>query len=289
MKFILLAVITFINLVAFDAFITPSELKNSLNNKELIILDVDTKEIYKAGHIKNALHVDMSKFTDIQNRWLMASSEEIEYELSQLGLNSDSYVVIYTHNTEKSILNSSYLALALIRGGFENLSILDGGYMSWIFEYEFLVSSEANYPENDGNIKLNERNIIVDLDYVKSYISKLAMLDARSTMEYFGVEKSQGIKAIGHIPKAKSSYYKNNFLKDGTLRDKEEIEQIYINGLELQQEDEIVVYGDTIFSASMEWYILYKYLNFKNTKIYEKSFMEWGNLGDSSITRFKWE
>ncbi len=289
MKYIILAIITYINLVAFDAFITPDELKNSLNNKDLIILDVDTKEIYKAGHIKNAIHVDVSDFTDIQNPLLMATSEKREYELSKLGINSNSYVVIYSHNTEHSVLNSSFLALVLIQGGFESVSILNGGYMAWIFEYEFLVSSESYYPQNDGNIKLNDKNFIVDLDYIKNNISKLVILDARSTMEYFGVEKSQGIKAVGHISKARSSYYKDKFLKDGTLRDKQEIEQIYINGHELQHKDEIVVYANTIFSASMEWYILYKYLNFKNTMIYEKSFMQWGNLEDSSVTRFKWE
>lgn len=289
MKYILLAIITFINLVAFDAFITPSELKNSLNNKKLVILDVDTKEIYKAGHIKNAIHVDISLFRDIKEPLRMAPREKVESELRSLGINSDSFVVIYSRNSEKSILNSSFLALALIQGGFESLTILNGGYMAWVFENEFLVSSEPNYAKNDGDITLSSRNILVDLEYIKNNISKVTLLDARSPMEYFGVEKSKNINAIGHIPHAKSSYYKDNFLKDSTLREREELEQIYIEGHELQEDDEIVVYGDTIFPASMEWYILYKHLNFKKTKIYEKSFMEWGNLEDSSVRRFKWE
>lgn len=289
MKFFLLSILTFINVVAFDAFITPSELKNSLDSKGLIILDVATKKIYKTGHIKNAIHADISKFIDNQKQPLIASKEKMQNELRNLGINSDSHVVLYSHNTESSVLNSSYLALALIQGGFENVSILNGGYMAWVFECELLVSSKPSYPKNDGNMVLHNTNIIVDLDYVKHNISKLKILDARSTMEYFGVEKSHGINTIGHIPKAISSYYKDKFLKDGTLRDKKEIEQIYIEGYELQRDNEIIVYGDTLFSASMEWYILYKYLNFKNTKVYEKSFMEWGNLEDSSVTRFKWE
>jgi len=289
MKFFLLSIITFIHLVAFDAFITPSKLKDSFENKKLIILDVTTKEIYKTGHIKNAIHADISLFRDIKEPSLLAPKEKIEQELKKLGLNSDSLVVIYSRNSEQSILSSSFLALVLIQGGFENISILNGGYMAWVFENEFLVSSEPSYAQNDGNVTLTKTNILVDLEYLKNNTSKIMLLDARSPMEYFGVEKSKDINAIGHIPHAKSSYYKDKFLKDNTLREKEELEQIYIEGHELQPEDEIIVYGDTIYSASMEWYILYKHLNFKNAKLYEKSFIEWGNLDNAAVTRFKWE
>ena len=289
MKFTLLILFTFINLFALDAFITPSELKNSLNNKELIILDLSTKEIYKAGHIKNAVHVDISNFIDEKKPWLMASQQKMEYALQGLGINSDSHVVIYSHHKEDTTLHASYIALILIQGGFERVSILDGGYLAWVFEHEFFVSTEASYPKNDGDIKLHNTNIIVDLDYIKKNISNFTLLDSRSTMEYFGTKKSKDISAIGHIPKAKSSYFKDKFLTDGTLREKSEIEQIYIDGHELKKESEIVIYGESIFSASTEWYILYKYLDFKNTKIYGQSFMEWGNLEESKITRFKWE
>ncbi len=81
----------------------------------------------------------------------------------------------------------------------------------------------------------------------------------------------------------------DKFLRDGTLREQKELDEIYIYGHELKISDEVIVYGDTVFSASMEFYILYKQMGFKNAKLYEASLLEWGNALDLPITRFKWE
>ena len=94
---------------------------------------------------------------------------------------------------------------------------------------------------------------------------------------------------MGHISTAKSSYYKDKFLYDGTIRYMTELEEIFIKGHELNIEDDIIVYGESALSASMNWYILYKYMGFKNIKIYEASLLEWGNYPDLPMTRFKWE
>ena len=289
MRFFLFLIVTFVHLLASNAFITPDELKNDFGREDVVLLDVSPKEVYKAGHIKNALHVTLSDFTDMEKPWLLAPLEKRESTLKNLGIDSNSTVVIYSHNGENSLLRTSFLAFVLLEGGFENVSILEGGYMAWVFEYEFLVTSEFAFALHKGDVKLKKTDIIVDMDFLKNTTSSVTLLDARSPMEYFGVEKSKDIQAIGHIPHAKSSHYKDKFLRDGLLRDEKEIAQIYVQGHGLQPDDAIVVYADTIFAASMEWYILYKHLNFKNTKMYEKSFMEWGNENNTSVTRFKWE
>lgn len=291
MSKILVLILTFLNLSAFDAFISPNALKKSLTNDNLIIVDVGSLALYKQSHIKNAIHLDLTDFSKKKdNYFTINTSDEIQKLLTNFGVNSNSDIVIYSHNTDKGVLNSSYLALTLITNGFERVSILDGGYMAWIFEYERFTSSTKTTPQEDGNFTVSfNHNILVDLEYVKQNLYKKTILDSRSPTHYFGTARSKNIKNIGHIQSASSSYYKNNFLTDGTLREMNELDSIYINGHEIAQNHEVIVYGTNIYEASMNWYILYKHMNIKNTKIYEASLTEWGNNPELPMTRFKWE
>jgi thiosulfate/3-mercaptopyruvate sulfurtransferase len=234
----------------------------------------------------------VTKFIKKENNpyLLMNSTEIIQKELRNLGVNQDSKIVIYDHNTKKSILNSSYLAFILLYSGFENVSILDGGYMAWVFENELLTSSIKQDAKEEGNFIVNVNpKLIASLENVRQNLASAIMLDARTPQEYYATERSKNIERIGHISYAKSSHYKDKFLRDNTLRNKQELDEIYIYGHGIKQNDEIIVYGDNVFTASMEFYILYKHMGFKNTKLYEASLLEWGNSLDLPMTRFKWE
>ncbi len=208
--------------------------------------------------------------------------------MSDLGIDNDSKVVIYGRNTDADIKNSSYLAYILISNGFQNVSLLDGGYMSWVFEYDLLVNKVDSEADDEGNIKLIPQNISVDAKYIKDNIPNLTLIDAREAPYYFGTKMVKNINMQGHIQNAKSSSYKDKFLKDGTIRPDDELEDIYLNGLELNKDDEIVVYGESVYDAVVEWYIIYQKMGFKNAKLYEKSLLEYDALKYKSI-RFKWE
>ncbi|MBU0721772.1 thiosulfate sulfurtransferase [bacterium] len=283
MKHISLLLLLFVYAFSYDAFIKPQELKTLLQNKELIILDVGSRESYKKSHIQNAVHVDVSKFSN-------KSTYSLQSSLRKLGINFDSHIVLYSHNTQKGFLNSSYFAYLCMSHGFENISILDGGYMAWLFENELLTSNIPSFAKKYGNVELKKNSsFFVDSDYLQSALGKVSILDSRSPRHYYGVEKSDSIKAVGHIPHAKSSFYKDKFFTDETLKPTSQLHEIFISGHGLQSDDEIIVYGADIFDASMNWYILYKYMGFKNTKIYEASFFEWGNNSGLPVTRYKWE
>ena len=277
---------------SLKAFISPFELRSMLNYTNTIVLDVDDKDIYKKGHIDGAIHVDILTYiTRERNPYkLMKSDSIIKNKIIDLGINKDSNVIIYSHNTKSGILNSSYFALILITFGFENVSILDGGYMAWVFENERLVSAKASHPNSEGNfIPSKNHDMIVDEKYVLDNISKATLIDARESKYYYGTHKSKQVEDFGHISGAKSSYYGDKFLIDGVLRQKNELEDIYLNGLNLNKDDEIIVYADNVFGASMEWYILYKVMGFKRAKIYEASLLEFFDSPDNPRIRFKWE
>ena len=166
MKYLLLSILLVINTYAYDAFISASELKANLDDPKLIILDVNSKESYDTSHIQNALHVDVTKFASKEeNISSLLSSIWTQRRLKKLGIQKDSNVVIYARNSQQ--LNASYFAMILVLSGFENISILDGGYMTWTFKYNRLVSSEKSDPKSDDSyeIKFNN-NILVNTNYV---------------------------------------------------------------------------------------------------------------------------
>ena len=75
---------------------------------------------------------------------------------------------------------------------------------------------------------------------------------------------------MGHVKNAKNYYYRDGFSDDLTI--KHDIEQNFISELGLQKSQEVIVYGETIFTSSMNWYILYKKFGFANAKIYPEPF-----------------
>jgi thiosulfate/3-mercaptopyruvate sulfurtransferase len=278
--------------IKLNPFISSLELKNIINNQNIIILDVDNKAIYNAGHIKGSIHFDVNLLVkNLLNPYnLMKKDSAIETEIQELGICKNSAVVIYAHNTIKGTQNSAYLALVLITYGFENVSILDGGFMAWVFQKERLVSAESNTTKNNGDFKAQKNeNIIVNKDYILTNLKNIKVLDARETKCYFGTKKANKISTFGHISSAKSSCTNDKFLLDGLLRDKKELQSIYYQGLELKKDDDIVVYAKDVFQASMEWYLLYKVMNFKNVKIYEAGLIEYFEDDSNPVTRFKFE
>lgn len=291
MKYFLLSLFTLLSLNAFDAFIKPNELKEHLENKNLILIDVASTELYQKGHILHSYHCDVSKLINNTKLYpLIQNSSVVQKELSQFGINYDSDVVIYSHNTDKGLQASTFLALVLISHGFNNVSILDGGYMAWIFENELLVSTQESDYTKEGDFQLKRRdNILVNYEYVEKNLKSIPIIDSRSEQHYYGIKRSSKTETIGHISHAKSNYYKNSFLTDGLLRDKEELNEMFIEGSAIQKNKEVIIYSDTIFSASVNWYILYQQMGFKESKIYEASFYEWGNYSELPLTRFKWE
>ncbi|MFA5235165.1 MAG: rhodanese-like domain-containing protein [Sulfurimonas sp.] len=240
MKHLLISLLLTFNAIAYDAFIAPHELRNTLKDPELILLDVSNRSDYEHSHLAGALHLDISKFIKSKHaRMAVSFSQRVQKELSRLGINENSKVVIYTRNQKDDCLNSTYLAFMLAQHGFENVTILDGGYMAWVFKYHDSISTKESKPSKDGT---------------------------------FEIKHNSSLSVIGE-PKQKliSLKLKELFFDDFTLRSDGELRENLIGKFNLNNEDEIFVSAETIFEASPTWYILYKKFGFKNTKIYDVS------------------
>ncbi|QFR50087.1 thiosulfate sulfurtransferase [Sulfurimonas lithotrophica] len=284
MKKILFTLLTIINIYAYDAFITTDSLKDALNEQNLVIIDVS--DSYKKSHIIGAISFDTNLLRKSDTNSSLASMEELQEIFRDIGINNDSNVVIYGRNSNNDIKKSAFLAFVLISHGFENVSILDGGYMAWVFEHDMLTSREERDIQ-EGNLVLTSTNISVDIKYIQSN-KKSKLIDARYPEKYYGISNNENDIYAGHIPGAKNSYCFYKFLRDKRIRTQEELEKIYVYGLELGKLDDIIVYGENELDAAIEWYIIYKKMGYTGAKLYYNSFKEYAGLG-LETQRFKWE
>ena len=275
------------------AFISSDDLAQLIAEERVIILDASTQDSYRISHIVHARFLDITKLTYKlpSGAHRIASREFLQEYFQELGLNKTTPIVIYARNSDEELLNSSFAAFVLMQYGFENISLLDGGYMQWVFENELLVSSleDEEHEANPSLILPLAKEFAVSTEYLYENINKFTLLDSREVALYYGVKKLSNVASFGHIPHAMSADYRYNFLRDSTLRSREELHAMYAAGHKLETNDAIVVYGSSLFDASMNWYILYAHLGYKNVQLYEDSFFEWGNISDLEVSRFIFE
>lgn len=262
MRHILILITLLLNVFAFDAFIKPNELLNLLdkNPNDVVILDVSSKKLYDMSHVEGALHVDMKKFKN-------ADEKSIKSNFTKLGIDNTSHVVIYYRNSLNHLQNATYLASIFIMNGFENVAILDGGYMAWIFENRTSVSSEKSSAPKKGNITLNKNdNIFVDTAFIKSSNQNTLIIEgtlADSNETNIGDMRYLNDK-ITHLLIPNN----NAFYDDLTLKKKESLEEIFIKNMDLKSYEMVVVYSDSKPKASLSWYILHRLLLLENVKIH---------------------
>lgn len=290
MRFLFLLFTITISAYAAAAFISAETLDEIRQKEGVILVDVGSKEDFAKGHIPGAVHTEIGNWRkSVEKHKLIRPSEQIEAAMKELGISNDSYVVIYGHNKEKESLKSSYIALAMITHGLKEVSILDGAYEEWVDDEDREISNKLPI-RLMGSFKATKNpNVIVDMAYVKKRINKVPMLEARPAVFYYGTLRSQGVKRIGHIPKAMSSFWKDKFEIDGTLKSEEILKEIFIDGFKLNPKKEVVLYCTGGLEASMNWFILSQHLKFANAKIYDGSLREWANREDTPLVRYKWE
>lgn len=290
MKIFFLLLLASFMLYAQDAFIDAIQLNKKLNNKNLVLIDTADIKTFNKGHIPHAQQVDISEF----RHWvdgtylLMNSPQEIQNIMRKLGINEDSFVVLYGHNKKKELLKTSYIALTLIVNGFHNVSILNGGYADWDYEFEDMPEKFSiqthKVEEGNFNVEFNS-STLVNLEYVKARINKVPMIEARPKAFFSGKRKSNGVRRLGHITGASSSFWRDKFNIDDSLKSKKKMKKIFLGLNNLNPDKEVITYCTGGLEASMNWYILTQYLHYKDVKLYDASMKEWGNIDSTPMQK----
>lgn len=255
-----------------------------------IVWDARSAEDYKKGHIPGAVNVgDIGKVLRKDNDEDYIALAEIEKILGAAGIDPAKEIVVYGDKGNPFV----YFGLTTVQYfGGKHGRIYHGGIDDWKAAGQALSTEPAKLTPVALKLKPEAGVTIATPDVIKGVKRKnVQVVDVRTPGEYSG----EDIRAIrgGHIPGAVNIPYEQNWAdpdtpaklakkqvatKDGlALKSHEDLNKLYAS---LDPNKETVVYCQSGVRAS-ETAAVMKDLGFKKVRIYDSSWLGYGNTLDA--------
>ena len=276
-----------------DLFIEPSTLMSKIDNINLKILDATfylpdsgliAEEEYKKKHIPNAIFFDINKIADPNNSLphMIPSKDLFSKMMQNIGLNKDDEIIIY----DNSPFLSSARAWFLFRYfGHDKIFIMQGGVKNWENNGGNITNGNVVLEKGNYIASAERKELVVNLDQMilASQNKENVILDARSRKRFLGeaLEPRPNLPS-GHIPNSQSLPSSDLINKDGYLKSKDEINQIFSN-IKVNTSDKIIATCGSGVSACVISIALFC-LGKKDIPIYDGSWTEWASSGQEIKT-----
>ena len=241
----------------------------------------DAREDYLTGHLPGAVHCDWSRDLSApppasgHPRYMLVGPDAFADTMGRLGISNGTHVVAYDAEGGH---HAARLWLALRRYGHERFSVMEGGIQKWLREGRPTETGEVRVPRAvfaphpQGGVIASKDEV---LGAVRS--GDPWLLDVRRDSEFTGVE----LRAArgGHIPGAVNVLWKDALRDDWTLRDADELEDLYANA-GFGPETATITYCQAGVRAAFTHLVLHA-LGHEDVRTYDGSWEEWGN--DASL------
>jgi len=263
-------------------------LENLYNKPKVVFIDStfhlpnsgrNALEEFNSCHIPNARFFDINKISEQSSDLPHMLPNELFFSemVGKLGINNDDTVVAY----DNSIFFSSARAWWMFKiFGHKNLKIIDGGLKAWKdqggrLESKKNVFKNTTYIAQKVNDKLydNLDNIMEDLN---NYRNKV-IIDARGEERFLGqVEEPRHKVRSGHIPSSLNIPISSLIdKKSNCFKSASEINQIFRDiGITNKDAELVMTCGSGVTACGLA--IAANSLGFKNVKVYDGSWSEWG-------------
>ena len=259
-----------------EKLVSAEWLEENINNVKII--DVRKKEDYDFGHIPGAVRLTPNEVFQWEDsngvKGMLPSSDHIAIALSSVGINEDDTVIFYDGNSN---LWASRGLWALEVYGHEDSRLLDGSWNYWS-ENSFPTTSESVSVEKSdykfsGNIN---SSLIAGFEEILEAVGDPSKIvcDTRSPDEYIGkdVRADRG----GHIPGSENVNWVNAVDESGRFLSAQNLQNIY-ESKGIKTDKAVYTLCQTAVRATHTWFVLQELLGYDNVKVYDGSWIEWGN------------
>lgn len=247
--------------------VTPDWLQARLAHPHLRLLDVRPRAFYEAGHIPEAMSLELSVLQDpaASVHGMLARPDRFASEMGRLGVDAQSTVVIYDDNWG---MHAARVLWALARYGHAATAVLTGGVRRWAdegrpFTRESRVPRPARFAPQPADRQ------IVDCDWLLTRASDpdLVLLDTRAPDEY----------ARGHVPGAVCWDWAKALPKQGwdTFGSPERL-AAELAGLGITPDKTVVTYCRSGVRAA-HTYLLLRSLGYQDVRLYDGSWLDWAH------------
>jgi thiosulfate/3-mercaptopyruvate sulfurtransferase len=256
-----------------------------------ILLDVRSEEEFKRGHLPGAL-----SFEEPQGRLSDAKTEDylpipqIERILGEAGIDPAREIVAYG---AKGMPPAYFAYQTLIWLGASRVHVYHGGFDDWKAAGKPVSTDRTPVQPVKFEAESVRKDRMVSTEQVVAKLNRpdVQIVDARTSREFAGDD----IRALrgGHIPGAVNIPYEQNWAdpdtprklqrrqvlnKDGmALKSRDALKELYAA---LDPEKETIVYCQS-GSRAAETAAVLQDLGFKNIKLYDSSWLVYGNTFDA--------
>ena len=247
----------------------------------LVEVNVDTS-LYERGHIAGAVGWSWkSQLADPVQRDIL-SREAFEELMGESGIAEDTTVVLYGDS------NNWFAAWAFWQMkvyGHRDVRIMDGGRRKWEKEARPVTCEPPRARRTSYRAPQQDPRLRALLSEVRVEVARgtVDLVDVRSTQEFSGeLLAPPGLPETcqrgGHIPGAANIPWSRAINEDdGTFRTVEELRRIYESS-GITGTRPIITYCRIGERSSHTWFVLKYLLGHENTRNYDGSWTEWGNL-----------
>jgi thiosulfate/3-mercaptopyruvate sulfurtransferase len=289
MKYFLSACILIISSLALaqnnDAIIQTEQVQQAIS-RGAIIWDVRDEKSYLEGHIPGAINIgDAGNILRDANKEDYISTAKIQTIFDQAGLDVNKDIVVYGTRGNPY----AYFGLYTVNYfGGKQVQIYHDGIDAWKSSGLPLQKERAILPAVSVVLVPQPQLMVSNEEMLKMAQSKsIQIIDARTPDEFSGKD----VRAIrgGHIPNAINIPFEENWQDPATsiklgkkqvadnsgmaLKSQADLKKLYSS---LDPNQETVVYCQSGVRASETATVL-KNLGFKKVKVYDSSWLGWGN------------
>jgi thiosulfate/3-mercaptopyruvate sulfurtransferase len=208
-------------------------LSQHVTDRDLVVLQVGTREAYAAGHIPGARLISEEEVSlphnhsDMKDMMLeLPDADTLRGKLAQLGISNTSRIVV-SFGPEFDVQSATRIIFTLDYAGLgARTSLLNGGFPAWRAAGKTVSTAVPTVVR--GTLTTPVRpNLVVDAAFVTSVPSKPGhkLVDARAPAVYKGIEPTMNGKA-GHIPGAISIPF-TEMTDTKMLFDRERVAQVF--------------------------------------------------------------
>ena len=282
------------NPVRSQMLVTSEWLAKNLSNPKLVLIHIGTdQKNYDAGHIPQAIYLRYADIVaardSVPNE--LPPVEKLQQIFSQLGVASDSRVILYSES-QGLLAARTYFTLDYLGYG-DNAALLDGGLEKWKAEKREISTTSSAVTATNITPRINAkvlvtREIVKDISWLAANTENAptVLLDARQADVYDGTNGNKNLPKNGHIPGAGNLYWMT------TLQSKENPALLPVVNLRkmyeaagIKADQKVVTYCWIGMMASHAYFTL-KYLGY-DVAMYDGSFTEWAKSEGTTVVTGK--
>jgi thiosulfate/3-mercaptopyruvate sulfurtransferase len=258
-----------------DLLVSTAQLASRLNDASTVVLHVGRdRASYDAGHVPGARFLPLSAIVTerdgLPNE--LPTVAHLDSVFESVGVSDGSRVVLYG---DLGGLAAGRAFFTLDYLGHRRAALLDGGLEMWKAEGR-PTATDAPAPRRGRLTPRPRPQIVVTADQVAAMRGnpRVALIDARPAAEFAGTEAGAGVGRPGHIPGAKSLFWRTALVSDTrpVLRDPASLRAAFA-AAGARPNGTVVTYCRSGVQASHAYFVA-RYLGY-DTKMYDGSFLDW--------------